>query len=210
MKITHIAFDFGGVLTPISLEEAVRRLKALGIADIEKHLNIVRQVGMFGDLESGKHTRESFLEAFREESGNPDVTMEQLQDAFLGFFPYDVPSGNIDILNNLRSRGYRLSLLSNTNPFITHWSMSDRWDGRGHSVAYYMDSMYLSYRLGVMKPDEKIFRIYLEGENVSPENVLYIDDGKDNIEEGSALGMNCILAVPERDWTIDVLDFLKY
>ena len=62
----------------------------------------------------------------------------------------------------------------------------------------------------VMKPDEKIFRMMLESENVAPSQVLFIDDGPKNVAAAKALGINTIQATNGEDWTGDVLRFLAW
>lgn len=51
--ITNVVFDFGGVVAPADLSIVINKFKALGLEDIEKYLNMVRQQGFFGDFETG-------------------------------------------------------------------------------------------------------------------------------------------------------------
>ena len=50
--ITNVVFDFGGVVAPADLSIVINKFKALGLEDIEKYLNMVRQQGFFGDFET--------------------------------------------------------------------------------------------------------------------------------------------------------------
>lgn len=204
--ITNVVFDFGGVVAPADLSIVINKFKALGLKNIEKYLNMVRQQGFFGDFETGLIDKEEFRARVSNEVGR-DVSMEECRDAYMGFFS-SVPERNLELFSKLRSEGYRLSLLSNTNPFIIEWALSKEFDGHGHSLDEYLDSMYLSYELKVMKPDERIFRLMLDAENAAPSKVLFIDDGPKNIEAAKTLGINVIQATNGEDWTEDVLHFL--
>ncbi len=204
--ITNVVFDFGGVVAPADLGIVIGRFKAMGLENIEDYLNLVRQRGFFGDFEAGLIDAEEFRARVSDEVGR-EVSMEECRDAYMGFFS-SVPERNLELFRKLRAEGYRLSLLSNTNPFIKQWFTGKAFDGHGHSLDEYLDSMYLSYELKVMKPDERIYRLMLESENVAPSGVLFIDDGPKNVAAAKALGINTIQATNGEDWTEAVLDFL--
>ena len=204
--ITNVVFDFGGVIAPADLSIVINKFKALGIKNIEEYLNMVRQQGFFGDFETGLIDEEEFRSKVSKEAGR-EVTMDECRDAYMGFFS-TVPERNLDLFRKLRSEGYRLSLLSNTNPFIMEWSLSKAFDGHGHSLDEYLDSIYVSYKMKVMKPDERIFRMMLESENVAPSQVLFIDDGPKNVEAARRIGINTIQATNGEDWTGAVLQAL--
>ena len=204
--ITNVVFDFGGVVAPADLSVVINKFKALGIKNIEEYLNMVRQRGFFGDFEAGLIDEEEFRSKVSKEAGR-EVTMEECRDAYMGFFS-TVPERNLELFRKLRAEGYRLSLLSNTNPFIMEWSLSKAFDGHGHSLDEYLDSIYVSYKMKVMKPDERIFRMMLESENVAPSRILFIDDGPKNVEAARRIGINALQATNGEDWTEDVLRFL--
>ena len=205
-NITNVVFDFGGVVAPADLGIVIDRFKALGFENVEEYLNLVRQHGIFGDFETGLIDKEGFRSGVSKEAGR-EVSMEECRHAYMGFFS-TVPERNLDLFRKLRAEGYRLSLLSNTNPFVMEWALSKAFDGHGHSLDDYLDSIYASYEMKVMKPDARIFRMMLESESVAPSQVLFIDDGPKNVAAAKALGINAIQAINGEDWTEDVLRFL--
>ena len=190
--ITNVVFDFGGVVAPADLGTVINRFKALGFDNVEEYLNLVRQQGFFGDFETGLIDEEEFRSRVSKEVGH-EVTMDDCRNAYMGFFS-SIPKRNLELFKRLRTEGYRLSLLSNTNPFVMEWD--------------YLDSIYASYEMKVMKPDARIFRMMLESESVAPSQVLFIDDGPKNVAAAKALGINAIQAINGEDWTEDVLRFL--
>ena len=176
--IKNIVFDLGGVIMTIDQSEAVRRFKALGLEDAEARLDPYTQSGIFGELEEGKITAEDFRRELGALVGR-ELTFEQCCHGWRGYCR-EVPRRALDVLIRLKAEGYRLILLSNTNPYMMSWALSDAFDGEGHSLEYYFDALYLSYKLKMMKPCEKIFNLILEKENITPEETLFVDDGPRN------------------------------
>ena len=173
--IRNIIFDLGGVVITLDQSQSVRRFEALGLKDAEQRLNAYTQEGIFGDLEGGKIDAETFRIELNKLTGR-EATHEECAFAWQGYAK-EVPERNLDALIRLRQEGYRLILLSNTNPYMMEWVMSDAFDGRGHGVDYYFDAMYLSYEMKVMKPSQEIFHRLLMNEQVSPSECLFLDDG---------------------------------
>ena len=54
----------------------------------------------------------------------------------------------------------------------------------------YFEKVFLSHELGVMKPDERIYRKVLDMANIQAENTLFIDDNYNNCEVAKECGIN--------------------
>ena len=205
--IKTILFDMGGVVITLAQPQAIERFKALGLKDAEQRLDAYTQQGIFGDLESGKITDEDFRRELSVLVGR-ELTWQECLNAWKGYCG-DVPKRNLRKMKELRERGYRVVLLSNTNPFMMSWVMSNEFDGEGHSLAYYLDAAYESYKCGAMKPDAKFFNAVIEGEKLIPSETLFIDDGPRNIEAAKALGIHTRLVKNGEDWTGKLEDILS-
>ena len=205
--IKTILFDMGGVVITLAQPQAIERFKALGLKDAEQRLDAYTQQGIFGDLESGKITDEDFRRELSVLVGR-ELTWQECLNAWKGYCG-DVPKRNLRKMKELRERGYRVVLLSNTNPFMMSWVMSNEFDGEGHSLAYYLDAAYESYKCGAMKPDAKFFNAVIEGERLIPSETLFIDDGPRNIEAAKALGIQTLLVKNGEDWTGKLEDILS-
>ncbi len=201
--IKLILFDLGGVIYTSDRSESVKRFAALGLKDADSRLNAYTQTGIFGDLEEGKITDKEFLEALKKDTGR-DITWNDCRDAWLGYAA-DLPDRNIRILETLRQQGFRLALASNTNEFMMSWTCSNEFDGRGNSIKHYLDELYVSYKIGALKPSKHFFEYILDKENVKPEETLFVDDGPNNVNAAKSIGINTILAINGEDWTKDVL-----
>ena len=205
--IRNIIFDFGGVVVTLSHPEALRRFKALGLPDADKWLDPYTQGGIFGELEEGKITAEEFRKELSILCGR-ELSYDECRHAWLGYRE-DVPERNLEALKKLRSEGYRLILLSNTNPYMMSWAKSGDFDGEGHSIDDYFDATYLSYELGVMKPDDTFFRKVLMAEQVPPGDCLFLDDGPRNVAAASQIGIRTFCPKNGADWTREIYDYLK-
>lgn len=205
--IRNIVFDLGGVIMTICQDEAIKRFKSIGLKNVEDYLNPYTQTDIFGDIEEGKISAEQFREKLSELIGK-EVTYEECKFAWLGY-RQDVPLRNLDILRKLKVQGYKLILLSNTNPFMMSWGLSGEFDGNGNSLESYFDSLYLSYKLGVMKPNKKIFQYIIDNEKIQPGESLFIDDGERNINAARLLGFKTLCPINGEDWTKELIELLK-
>ncbi|MDW7657214.1 MAG: HAD-IA family hydrolase [Bacillota bacterium] len=79
---------------------------------------------------------------------------------------------------------YRLFLLSNTSR--EHWAICRdalHLDG-------YFTKTFLSYDMGIMKPDPASYQIAIDGIGVDPENIWYYDDRAENVYGAINKGIN--------------------
>lgn len=205
-KISNIAFDLGGVVVALSYEQAVRRFEALGLKDARQRLDAFEQRGIFGDLESGRITAEDFRRELSVLVGR-NLTVDECRTAWQGYVDH-VPMRNLESILSLRKRGYKVCLLSNTNPFIMQWAEKD-FDGKGHPISYFFDALYLSYECKVMKPHRKIFEMMLNGQKSQPEETIFVDDGPRNVEAAAGMGMQTLCPQNNEDWTAALENLLN-
>jgi putative hydrolase of the HAD superfamily len=205
--IRNIFFDLGGVVITLDQQQSVRRFEALGLKDAEQRLNAYTQQGIFGDLEGGKIDAETFRKELSKLVGH-EVTHEECAFAWQGYAK-EVPQRNLDTLQRLRSEGYRVVLLSNTNPYMMEWVDSPAFDGHGHSVRHYFDALYLSYLLKAMKPDPNYFHRVMLSEQLAPGECLFLDDGPRNVAAASQMGIRTFLTENGADWTQEIYEHLK-
>ena len=204
--IRNIIFDLGGVVITLDQPQAISRFKALGLNDADQRLDAYTQGGIFGDLESGKISAETFRQELGKLVGR-EVTYDECRHCWLGYC-HELPQRNLDALIRLRQEGYRLLLLSNTNPFMMSWVFSPDFDGRGHSLEHYMDACYCSYQMGVMKPSQDFFAKVLMAEQIPPSETLFVDDGTRNVASASQMGFHTFCPENGADWTKEIYNYL--
>ena len=112
-------------------------------------------------------------------------------------------------IKNLRKQGYRVVLLSNTNPYMSAFTDSEEFSGDGHPIGDYFDAMYRSYEVKYMKPDENFFRYVMNEEKALPYECLFIDDGARNCCAASELGLFTYCPKNGEDWCDSIYNHLK-
>ncbi len=205
--IKNIIFDLGGVIITLDHQYAVKCFERLGLANAAQQLDPYTQGGMFGDLEEGKINASEFIDKLSNECGR-QLSYEECLHAWLAYRK-ELPQRNLKALRHLRKEGYRLILLSNTNPFMMHWANGDNFDGNGHSISDYFDALYMSYKVGMMKPDPMFFRKVLMDEKILAEETLFVDDGPRNVAAASQLGIYTYCPENGADWTQEIHAYLQ-
>lgn len=207
VMIKTVIFDMGGVIITLNHDEAVRRFSALGLQKADEVLNPYCQAGIFGDLEEGKLSLEEYQEALEKMVGRK-LSFDEVRHCWLGYAA-DVPANKLAALRKLKEEGYRVILLSNTNPYMSSWTDSTEFSGDGHAIGEYFDALYRSYEVKLMKPDDRFFRYVLTQEKILPEDALFVDDGPRNCAAASELGIRTYCPQNGADWTEEIYKFLK-
>jgi epoxide hydrolase-like predicted phosphatase len=88
---------------------------------------------------------------------------------------------------------YRLILLSNTD--VKHVEFIKK----RFPELFFFDGYVLSYEVGLMKPDPRIYEIALEKAKARAGECLFIDDLEENIEVAAEMGIQTILLKPQTD-----------
>ena len=205
--IKTVIFDMGGVIITIDNEEPKKRFLELGLTEFANRMNPYKQSGLNGELEEGKGSEEEDRLAICNELGK-DVSFEQLQHCWMGYMK-EVPARKLMTIKNLRKQGYRVILLSNTNPYVSAWTDSNDFSGDGHPIQDYFDAIYRSYEVKYMKPDENFFRYVMAQEKALPEECLFIDDGPRNCCAASELGIFTYCPQNGEDWCDKIYNYLK-
>jgi len=148
--------------------------------EIAARVNVHSDIGQAFD--TGRITPRGFYEQAR----------EALQSAlsYEDFFAMynDVFSLNpsvVDTLNRLKPT-YRMVMLSNTD-VMRFGFIKDRFP-----EALLFDEYVLSYEVGYIKPDPRIYQIAVDKAEVSPNECLFIDDRRENIEAARQRGIQTI------------------
>lgn len=203
--IKTILFDMGGVVFLQDTAEAFRRFTEIGV-DARQYIGDYGQKGLFLELENGDISAEDFRAGISRLVGR-DLSWEQVQHCWLGFLK-SVPPDRLANLLALR-KNYRICLASNTNPFIMAYTRSDRFSGDGHGIGHYFDYLYCSYEMGCCKPREEFFRKILASEGLGPQEVVFVDDSRKNIDAAEAVGIKGVWVAPDSDWLPALKQVLK-
>ena len=186
----NLIFDLGGVLLDITPEATLTALKALGVGErfLTDGFNLRNE--MLHGLECGFVAPEQMYAALAESMG-VECSSEACKSikaawcAMLGNFAVE----KLRCLRDLRARGYRVFLLSNTN--VIHWEVIDKRlrAAEGREPADYFDGVYLSFEMHACKPDAAIFEQLLAAEGIDAKEAMFFDDSRDNCAAAASLGI---------------------
>lgn len=185
-----LIFDLGGVFVRLDPECSIRRLctRFPGL-DAAALRDFFEDSPAALDYELGRIDTETFRKHVNRDLGL-DLGRGEFERMWNRIFDPVLPM--IDLLPLLKSR-YGLVLLSNTNP-LHFQAIGERWPFYRH-----FDSVVLSYEVGCMKPDARIYRTALERSGASAEDCLFFDDREENVRAAEGVGIaSYVFEAPDR------------
>lgn len=195
--IKNLIFDFGGVIVDIDRDQAVKRFEMLGLTNADELLDKYHQRDIFLEIEDGRIDPDEFCSKLGDYCQR-EISFKEAKHAWLGFFVGD-PQYRLDFIEELR-RKYNIYILSNTNPFVMSWARSVDFTSARKPLDYYVDKIYASYELKMVKPQREFFKYIINDSNITPADSVFIDDGSANVEAGKELGFHVLQPVNGEDW----------
>ena len=178
--IEVILFDLGGVLVELGESPFDRDW-----IDPDHHdaIDNWHQSAANVAFDKGLISAQQFAQAFKNDlhlNASPEQILDHFRDWPIG--PYD---GVRELLQSLRKR-YRLAILTNTNAL--HWP---RIVGE-FDLQKEVEHIFASHQLGMVKPAVDIYHLVLKQLAVVPQQVLFLDDNRNNIDSAQQLGMQAL------------------
>lgn len=199
IMIRNLLFDLGGVIIDIKRQNCVDAFEALGLENADSYFGLYSQSGIFMAIEDGSMDVDEFHRRLHEKLP-AGVSDKQIDDAFQRFIT-GIPVRRLEALRQLRSRGYRLYLLSNTNPVMWNDIIASEFRKEGRSREDYFDGMVTSFTAKAVKPSREIFDYTCRTLGIKPEETLFFDDSEKNTEAAAALGFHTATVVPGTEFT---------
>lgn len=203
--IKNLLFDLGGVIMDIRRQNCEEAFRQLGMANPEQFLGDYCQSGPFEGIENGSVSPDGFRRSIREIIGNPDLTDHQIDSAFQRFL-IGIPRHRLEELRCLHGE-YHIYMLSNTNPIMWNDVIARNFRQEGHDVDYYFDGIVRSFEARSMKPDLGIFRTAIDRFHIRPEETLFLDDSRRNLEAAASLGFQTLLVEPGAEFMDRLREF---
>lgn len=192
--IRNIIFDLAGVLLNLNIERDTEALLSVGLPDFDgcianKGIRIPISLYL-----NGLSDKETFLKDIRPFC-SPEATDAEIlasMDAVLD----DFPAARLASLVELRKR-YQVYLLSNL--YDTAWDHTlEQIREEGYTVEQCFDQTFISYMMQLAKPDPRIYQEIFKATGINPEETIYFDDSRENIESGKRLGLQtCLVPMNE-------------
>lgn len=194
-KVNNIIFDLGGVVIDLERRMAVDALDRLGISDSSALLGEYEQKGPFLLLEKGEISSSELFDMLLPRC-RKGTSCNDIRDAFEEFLR-QIPVERLRMLDKLRQKGYKLYVLSNTNPIMyNHW-IDNAFRQDGKSINDYFDGIVTSFQERMCKPDPKLFERVVSRYGLDPASTLMLDDSEANVESARSIGLQARRVMPE-------------
>ena len=175
----YFVFDLGGVLSvPMVSKKLYEQIKWKVSYDefLDKFNNSAESI----KVHKGEISTKDFFEYLKGYMDD-DITLEEFKNIYVNnnkFF-----TDTIEIIKKLKNLGYKVYLLSNLKEidyekFIKHFDVS------------IFDELFLSFKLGMLKPNDDIYQYVINKLNTKPENIYFFDDNKENVDGAIRNGIN--------------------
>jgi len=203
-RIKNIIFDLGDVILNIDVPLASLSFGKLSGREQHEILTLFKENELFRLFETGLVDEDAFRNLIRELLAFPEWSSEIIDTAWNSLL-LDIPPARIELIREL-GQHYRLFLLSNTSSIHVKEVNKILHAASGvEKLDDLFEKVYLSYEMGLMKPDPAIYLKVLEESGLIAEETLFLDDNPDNITAASKLGIDTILVQKP----VTILDYLK-
>lgn len=188
-EIKAILFDIGGVI--VRTDDPAPRLQLAGRFGLDRagidHLVFGSEIAQA--VERGEADEAAVWEHVRRElSLTPEALIEFQSEFWRGD---QADTSLLDLLGRLHGR-FRTGLLTNSwlrDPLALFWT---RFGLPEAAVRAAVDVVVSSARVGVRKPDARIYQAALDALGTAPQETVFVDDFPHNIEAARALGLQTV------------------
>ncbi|MGQ0828458.1 MAG: HAD family hydrolase [Bacteroidota bacterium] len=184
----NIIFDLGGVILNIDYTLLIKAFKNLEIEHFDELYSQAHQIKWFDQYEKGQISSADFRNEIRSfaKKNIPDELIDQAWNSML----LDLPAERLKLLQSFK-RTHRTFLLSNTNEI--HMKAINKYLQKTYGISDLsgcFEKMYLSYEIGMRKPNADIFELVLSENKLMPSETLFIEDSIQHIEAAKKLGIH--------------------
>lgn len=183
-------FDLGGVLIDWNPRYLYRKLFAGDESGMEQFLTTICTHSWNTQQDAGRTFAEgcASLKALHPHAGALiDAWFERYDEMLAGPIP-----GTVDILSDLRACGVALYALSNWSSETFPLAL------QRFEFLQWFKGIMLSGEVGLVKPDARLYHLFLKTFAIDPATAIYIDDLEPNVETATGLGMRGILFTDPR------------
>lgn len=204
-NIQAVIWDFGGVLTSSPFEAFNRYEEKKGLPkDFIRSVNARNgDTNAWAKLEQSKVTADEFDTLFLEEAKALGHAVPGKD--ILGLLSGELRPRVVEALKQCKSK-VKVGCITNNAPVGKGASMTDD-EGRAAEVAKVFDlfdEVIESSKLGIRKPDPRIYALMCEALDVNPKTCVYLDDLGINLKPARAMGMTTIKVLSESQLLSDL------
>ena len=182
-KYSAIVFDLGNVLIPFDYSKTIERINEVESGLGNRFYDYYKEnYHVHRDFERGKIAETDFISKMLTAIDNK-IDAETFCDYYSDIFSLNKKV--ISLLPVLKEN-YMLFLLSNTD--IIHKKY--RWEK--YEFLKYFDEVILSFEVGSVKPEEKIYRAVEKVSGSPPQEHFYTDDIQEYVDAAKKIGWDAV------------------
>ncbi|MHA1192697.1 MAG: HAD family hydrolase [Promethearchaeota archaeon] len=184
MTIKCIIFDLGDVLIGLDFSQFFNEVITPSPLNKPKTPIILEFFRQSDTYHQGKITDKEFYNQACELLRVCDLNQKQFYVAFNSIIS-EINMKMVELVKNIR-RNNKLKMICLSNINSSHWKYikKKKWD-----LWNLFDEFILSHEIHLTKPDSKIFEIAIQKAGCKPEEIVFIDDGLNNIRAALELGI---------------------
>lgn len=201
-NIKNIIFDMGGVLVGLDPTRCIHAFREVGCGNIAAYVEEHRTEDLFLDTELGRITTEEFCQEVRRIC-SANTSDERIVWAWNELL-CPVSLEKLVRLRQLKERGYRLFLLSNTNTMHWEYCRDHFFTAEGATADNYFERIFLSYEMHLAKPDTAIFEEALRQAGINATETLFIDDSEANCLAAERVGVAALHETSGHRWLYEI------
>jgi FMN phosphatase YigB (HAD superfamily) len=182
-KYSAIVFDLGNVLIPFDFKKALIKLDQVENGLGDRFNNYFKaNYHLHREFEKGKISEKDFIIRMLE------IVDNKIDESTFCKYYADIFSLNEDVISLLPvlKKNYKLFLLSNTD------SIHKKYGWEKYEFLKYFDKLILSFEVGSVKPEEKIYRAVEEASGFSSQKHIFIDDIQEYVDGAKNIGWDAV------------------
>ena len=193
----NIIFDLGEVIIDVDENRTLEAFRELAANGIDPAIAFNDRLGFFQEIETGKISHDAFRREIRS-TLNSNLTNQQIDDAWCAML-VDVPEKRCQLLRDLKN-SYNTFALSNTSPVHIEWLNAFLEKKFGiTSLDSLFSKAYYSFDIALRKPDNAVFQVVIDENNLEVEKTLFIDDKLENILAAQKIGLQTFHLTDKND-----------
>jgi FMN phosphatase YigB (HAD superfamily) len=182
-KYSAIVFDLGNVLIPFDFKKALIKLDQVENGLGDRFNNFFKtNYSLHREFEKGKISEKDFIIRMLE------IVDHKIDESTFCKYYADIFSLNDDVISLLPvlKKNYKLFLLSNTD------SIHKKYGWEKYEFLKNFDRLILSFEVGSVKPEQKIYRAVEEASGFSSSEHLFIDDIQEYVDGAKNIGWDAV------------------
>lgn len=194
-------FDLGGVIVDINFENAFSHWANRAGVPVETIKSRYRIDAWYEQHERGEIEAAEYFDALRDTLG-VDISDEQFAIGWNSIFEAE----SAGVFELIRSLSARIPVYAFSNSNVMHQRF---WQRKYATTLGLFRQVFVSCDLGLRKPEAAAYRYVTTRIGSEPENILFFDDTRENIDGAREIGMAAIQVRNFADIRTNVTEFLE-